>query len=285
MTRTTRLFRLLDLLAGGTPWSTDRLCTLLDVPARTLRRDIAELREVGYDIVGVPGPGGHYRLSADSRLHGAPPPVRPTRHGTATDATWAGSPATSDAVEVDTRVPGVPDSRLAVLTAAAEEHHEVTFTHRGRDATSARTVEPVRLVLLDGRWYLHGWDRDRRDWRTFRIDRIDDVTVTGNRFIPAPLPGKDATGLLRERFRGRRTVEVVLDLSADPVTAAARLHRVDGTLEALEGGRGTRYTALVDSYEWLLTVLLLSDVDFTVVRPAGFRSAVAAVAERFGRAL
>lgn len=265
-TRTGRLLRLLDLLGGGTAWSAVHLSGLLEVPQRTLRRDIAELRDLGYRIEGVPGPGGHYHLEPG---RGAPPQP---------------FPLPDRAVEIDTSTPGVPDSLITLLTHAVDEHREVTFNHNGRDGTRRRSVEPARVVHLDGRWYLHGWDRDRRDWRTFRLDRIVDLSLTGNRFTPARLPREDVTALLREQFRGDATVEVVLELMTDPVTAAAALHRVDGTLEATDGGRRTRYTARVDSFEWLTVVLVLTDIDFTVVSPPGFRETLGQIADRFHRA-
>lgn len=42
---------------------------------------------------------------------------------------------------------------------------------------------------------------------------------------------------------------VVLELDADPATAASSLHRIDGALEPTSDGTRTRYTALVDSHE------------------------------------
>src|SRR5690606_35449743 len=39
------------------------------------------------------------------------------------------------------------------------------------------------------RWYLLAYDLDRRDWRTFRVDRIEELLgPPGARFTPRPLP-------------------------------------------------------------------------------------------------
>ncbi|WP_419866046.1 helix-turn-helix transcriptional regulator [Corynebacterium neomassiliense] len=267
-TRTGRMLRLLDLLDGGTAWPAPRLAGLLDIPERTLRRDIAELRGLGYGIEGVSGPGGYYRMPPGKRL-----PPKPSQ------------PALSfgQSVEFSTRTPGVPGSLVLLLAHAADEHREVTFTHIGRSGTRQRAVEPARLVHLNSRWYLHGWDRDRRDWRTFRLDRVNGVTLTGNRFTPVPLPHEDVTALLREQFRRDATIEIVLELAADPLTAATILYRVDGTLEAIDDSRSTRYTAFVDSFEWMAIVLLLTDIDFTVISPAEFRRALRKTSDRFRR--
>ena len=41
-----------------------------------------------------------------------------------------------------------------------------------RDETTGREVEPYALSLLDGTWYVTGWDRGRGDVRQFRLSRI-----------------------------------------------------------------------------------------------------------------
>ena len=164
---------------------------------------------------------------------------------------------------------------------AISGHREINFTHHGAGGTLRRSVEPARLVGINHRWYVHGCDRDRRDWRTFRMDWISDMVVTENRFVPAPLPTGDLVEAIQASFAGDEdnvasnsdTRLVVLELDADPATAASSLHRIDGALEPTSDGTWTRYTALVDSHEWLLTVLVLSD------------EAVARTAQRFGRAL
>lgn len=43
------------------------LADRLEVTVRTVRRDIEQLRELGYAIDAVPGPGGGYRLGAGGR--------------------------------------------------------------------------------------------------------------------------------------------------------------------------------------------------------------------------
>ncbi|TYB60607.1 WYL domain-containing protein [Nonomuraea sp. PA05] len=55
-------------------------------------------------------------------------------------------------------------------------------------AERERTVEPVRMVATSRRWYLMAYDVDRDDWRTFRLDRMRDVTATTWRFQPREHP-------------------------------------------------------------------------------------------------
>jgi len=47
---------------------------------------------------------------------------------------------------------------------------------------SARDVEPHGLVSVSGRWIMAAYCRSREDMRHFRLDRIDAVASTGERF-------------------------------------------------------------------------------------------------------
>ena len=65
------LLRLLWLLQSRRYWSGAELSERVEVDARTVRRDIDRLRELGYAVEASPGLGGGYQLKAGSSL----PPV------------------------------------------------------------------------------------------------------------------------------------------------------------------------------------------------------------------
>ena len=65
------------------------------------------------------------------------------------------------------------------------------YTRRDGEA-SARLVQPLQLVSVGHRWYLVAWDVRRADWRTFRIDRMEEPRLGGVRFEPKELPGGSA---------------------------------------------------------------------------------------------
>src|SRR5436309_13391413 len=69
--------------------------------------------------------------------------------------------------------PTVEPQHLTVIAAACRDRECLRFGYRSREgADSRRLVEPHTLVNLGRRWYLVAWDRDRGDWRTFRVDRL-----------------------------------------------------------------------------------------------------------------
>jgi predicted DNA-binding transcriptional regulator YafY len=188
------------------------------------------------------------------------------------------------AVEIGrTQHPQVEPSHLQLMASAISDHRCVSFGYQALDRPSVRTVEPVRLVQLRQRWYLYGWDRQRQDWRNFRLDRITDPQRTDVTFRPRPLPADDLAAHIQEGFHGPQTLRAVLVLHASARESAARLHRIDGTLESLDE-QSCRYVAHVDSFEWLATVLTLTDIEFQVEEPTEFRDHLAGTAQRLLRA-
>lgn len=55
----------------------------------------------------------------------------------------------------------------------------VRFTYQAPDApATTRTVDPVKVQIALGQWYLQGWCHLRRAMRTFHLDRVSDLELT-----------------------------------------------------------------------------------------------------------
>jgi proteasome accessory factor C len=98
----------------------------------------------------------------------------------------AGHPAEVAApvvVSVDAR-----EQSLAVVRTGLERHRALHLHYYvpSRDERTERTVDPMRLLLVDGHWYLEAWCRNVEGTRLFRLDRIDDVTVLDSPAAPPP---------------------------------------------------------------------------------------------------
>lgn len=65
-------------------------------------------------------------------------------------------------------------NRLGALERAILRKKRVKFEYYAinSDETTGRELEPYALSLLDGVWYVTGWDTNRRDTRQFRLSRV-----------------------------------------------------------------------------------------------------------------
>ncbi len=91
--------------------------------------------------------------------------------------------------------PTVDADTLGTIAAACRDNAQLRFDYRDyQGKASPRTAEPHRVVHDGRRFYLVAWDRDRDDWRTFRVDRMQLRLPLGARFVPRPPPEGDLLG-------------------------------------------------------------------------------------------
>lgn len=309
MSTSARMLRLLSLLQTHRYWPGAELSERLEVSPRTLRRDIDRLRELGYAVDAVRGVAGGYQLRAGGQL---PPllleddeavaiavalrtatssgedtslqaltkvialmPPRLRRRMDAlrsqTDGVpWAGAPAVDAAV-------------LTTLAQACRDDEPVAFAYTARDGEdSRRRVEPHRLVSVGRRWYLVAYDRDRQDWRSFRVDRVSAVETSGQRFRPRALPAADAPSFVQAGIRSMATrydVRLRIALPADVVEAD-----IGRWATVTPDGDGCRVQMPTDTLDWPLMVLARMDAAFEVEGPEELSAAIASAATRFGQA-
>ena len=107
-------------------------------------------------------------------------------------------------------------------------------------APAERTVDPHRVVIRHGRYYLIGYDTDRRSWRFFALDAFLTIpvragTVTTNRMVPPDYDSDDAVGFIKT---SNAQVAVIVEFT--PAVSAAlssRMWQHDQRLRMLPDGR------------------------------------------------
>jgi predicted DNA-binding transcriptional regulator YafY len=305
-----RLLRLLSLLQARPDWSGAELADRLAVTTRTVRNDIERLRILGYQVHSTTGTAGGYRLGAGAAL---PPLLLDDEEAVAVavslhaaGGTVTGIEETSlraltklqqllpsplrrriDAVRTATvsvagRGPTVDAEILTVIAAAIRDSERLRFDYLDHDGTqSSRTAEPHRLVFTGRRWYLLAWDDDRRDWRTFRADRLRPRTPNGPRFIPRQPPGGDAAAhVLRGAGSTAWNHQAQVRLHAPAETIGARIAPAAGLLQAADEHTSILETG-ADSLHELAAFLGSLDVAFTVIEPPELRDLLDTLADRY----
>jgi predicted DNA-binding transcriptional regulator YafY len=307
-----RLLRLLSLLEARPEWSGAELADRLGVTTRTLRRDVARLRSLGYPVSAVPGVAGGYRLGAGAAL---PPLLLDDDEAVAvalslrTAATQSVTGVGEASVRALAKLEQVLPSRLrdraaaigqatvplawpgpvvdaGVLTTmarACRNRERLEFGYRNRDgALTARRTEPHRLVQAGYRWYLVARDTDRDDWRTFRADRIEAPRLTGVRFVPVNPP--DAAAFVARavttapyRFQARILLNAAAEAVAEQVPPSV------GIVEPAGPSRCVLVSGS-DSLDALALHVTALDVDYVVLEPAELAQRLAVLAARLATA-
>lgn len=309
---TARTLRLLSLLQRRRYWPGPELAARLEVSDRTLRRDVERLRELGYTIDSDRGVDGGYRLGAvtgdaallldDDEVTALAVALHTASSGTSelaeaslgalTKVLAMIGPAARRRVEAlgaATAFGSAADGavRLAVLdvvAAACRDRVRLSFGYVAADgAATHRYVEPYGLVKLGPRWYLVAHDADRDDWRTFRVDRMDEPVPSRNGFVPRPLPAEDLHEYVRLSLREvSNPYRVVLDVDRSADEVCARY----GTWATVEprGRRACRVTMDADSFRWPTHLIADLEAPVTVVEPPELVDHLRVVTTRLRRA-
>ncbi|GAA0972387.1 WYL domain-containing protein [Nocardiopsis tropica] len=319
-----RLLALLSVLQTRRDWSGDELAERLDVSARTVRRDVDRLRELGYPITAFKGRDGGYRLDAGSQM---PPLLFDDEQAVAlavalqaATATGAGigeaaeralntirqvmparlrqriRPIRVEAVVPPDAVPARADgSLLMALSAAVHAREELRLDYTpafrsasepGDTAVVRRRVQPHHLVTWRGRWYLLAWEEERGDWQTLRVDRISPRTPNGPRFTPREVPGGDVAAFVTGRFRGSGG-PADWPCRGEVVLDLPAASVVPFAYDGLVEELGPERCRLVlGSWSWvgLASAVGRFDADFEVVGPPELEDAFERLARRFGGA-
>lgn len=213
MRRADRLFQIIQWLRGRKRAVTAAwLAEQLEVSERTVYRDIRDLMASGTPIEGEAGVG--YRLSRDYDL----PPlmfepaelealVLGARLAAAIGDDSLVRPARSALSKVEAALPPHVRSRLSrpplfaprtfasragsatllSIRSAIGERRKLRLRYRNeKSEDSERVVRPLGAFFWGKTWTLAAWCELRNDFRNFRLDRIAELTPTGETFEQEP---------------------------------------------------------------------------------------------------
>jgi predicted DNA-binding transcriptional regulator YafY len=211
MRRTDRLFELIQILRDGRLHTARDMAARLEVSTRTLWRDMATLIASGLPVEGERGVGYILRepvtlppltltpdevqaltLGLQLVTRGADPSLTRAADSLLGKITAVLPARVLDGIGQDTWVfPGAEAlaaaRHLPALRRAIRLRERVVIAYA--DSAGVTSQRPVRPLLLEfwGRvWTLASWCETRGDFRSFRVDRIDSLHLTGESFPEAP---------------------------------------------------------------------------------------------------
>ncbi len=206
MRRAERLFRLVNEMRTRGISRASELAEHFEVSVRTIYRDIAHLQASGLPIEGEAGVGYLLRPGFDlptvtfthdqvdalavglSFVENTGDPVLAMAAREARAKLQASMPRPEDRKLADApylslqgRVSATSD--MALLRQAVRQRQIAQFDYRDADgARTERRVRPLVIWSLTNGWMFSAWCELRQDFRTFRFDRVANLTMTGERF-------------------------------------------------------------------------------------------------------
>jgi proteasome accessory factor C len=147
---------------------------------------------------------------------------------------------------------------------------DITYYTPGRDRTTDRVVDPMRLIFSDGHSYLEGWCHRAGEVRMFRVDRIRRASVLDS---PAePPPDADVTDLSKGLFQPDPDDPMaVIDLRPN-AHWVAEYYPIEGQ-EPRDGGV-LRVWIRFSNDNWMQRLVLRLGGEASLVEPARLADAV-----------
>jgi proteasome accessory factor C len=185
----------------------------------------------------------------------------------------AGAPSAQVAVQIEN-----PNARglAATLEAALAAGKRVHLRHYnpGRDEETERDVDPMRLLVVEGRTYLEGWCRRAEGVRLFRLDRVLSVDVLD---VPAEVPDKAEPKDVDAGLFTASPSDVLVELELGPAGRwLAEYYQCDSVEEMAEGR--LRVALRTPNTTWVRRRALQLGEDARVLSPAWLADEVRAAA-------
>lgn len=207
-----RLIGILSILLQKEMTTAPELAEHFEVSRRTINRDIEALCQAGIPIKTSQGVGGGISIMSGYRMDRTLLTSRDMQmilaglrsldsvsgsgyYGQLMEKIQAGSSefiSGRDSILIDlsswyktTLAP-----KISTIQDAIENRHLLTFDYFAPSGETKRTIEPYYILFKWTSWYVYGWCLTRKDYRLFKLNRMDNVLMSDKGFecrnVPLP---------------------------------------------------------------------------------------------------
>ncbi len=316
MTNTaTRLITLIFLLQNQPNQKASELAEKLGVSLRTVHRYFEMLNEMGIPVYSERGPYGGFSLVRGYKM---PPLVFTLEEAVAivlgtgiVEEMWGElyrEAARGALAKIENLLPdeqarevawargslvatGMNRADLKALTPALEklrrairEHRSVGMKYQTSQVPhpTQRELDPYALVHRWGWWYVIGFCHVHQEMRTFRVDRIAELSLVDKTFIPSP--DFDLKDYLKNEMLSQPQITARLRFESDFANIVSGNQSYWETVKPQPDG-AVEVTFLSPTFEWAASTALAYGPAVEVLEPPELRTMVAkwldAIAQKY----
>ena len=204
-----RLFKILYYLLDKKRATAPELAAEFEVSTRTIYRDMEALSGAGIPIYAQPGRNGGICLLQDCILDRAILSEK-EKQAILTAIQSISATGYTDGKELLTKLSALfhvntrnwlevdfsfwgkhtyDNSKFEILKTAVMQCKEIKITYENANGErSKRIVQPLKITYKSKEWYLKAFCMQKQDFRIFKLNRIVELELLENTFVPRPYP-------------------------------------------------------------------------------------------------
>ncbi len=178
-----RLIGILSVLLQKECVTAPYLAEKFEVSRRTINRDIEALCNAGIPICTRQGQGGGISIMEGYKLD------RTLLTGTGLQYVLQGNQDIS--IDLSSWYKNSLTPKIETIRRSIDEGKELEFVYYAPKGESVRKVQPYYLIFRWASWYMWAWCKDRLDFRLFKLNRMDEVSLCDQTFEKKKVPMPD----------------------------------------------------------------------------------------------
>lgn len=205
-----RLIGILSILLQQDKITAPELAECFEVSRRTINRDIEDLCKAGIPIITRQGIGGGISIMDGYRMDRTVLTSKDMQailaglrsldsvsgshyYGQLMEKLQSGSSdfvsgRDSILIDLSSWYKESLTPKIGMIQTAIEEKRLLTFQYYAPKGESNRVIESYYLVFKWSSWYIWGFCTERKDFRLFKLNRMDQVKILQDRFVGRDVP-------------------------------------------------------------------------------------------------
>ena len=230
-----RQIGILSMLLQGRTITMPYLAEKFEVSRRTINRDIEDLCKAGIPIITKQGVSGgvsimeNYKIDRTLLTHSEMQDIiaglrgldsvnGTNRYGQLMEKLSIGSSDfmvgnQSVLIDLSSWYKNAIAPKIEIVRGAIDTCKKIQFVYYSPKGESIRCIEPYYLIFEWSSWYVWGWCVERKDYRLFKLNRMDKVTHTEQEFLKRQVPVPDLSD--KKVFPGGIKVKALFDKACE----------------------------------------------------------------------
>lgn len=291
--KTDRLYALTLYLLNHGKASASELAKHFEVSVRTIQRDIDTLCQAGIPVYAITGSNGGYEISDNFKMNNQLASedefayIKTAVNGLKTvtnnrvasdiyEKITAISNRSNTGMILDFSVLREGDEKLLQsLQSAVIKRQAVEFSYtNNKGETRKHYVEPIAVIYKWYAWYMLAYNKEKKDYRTYKLVRMAEVSITKESFTKEHLPAEEILSECDNANKGKDTITKIRLHCYQNAIHRLKEYLNGKIVETYEDGSAIVEIYVVEDEQWWIGVVLSQGKDVEVLEPEHIRNRI-----------